>query len=388
METDIIIIGGGLVGGALAQGLALAGHKVVVVDSSPPPTHSTFDQRTLAIAAASRHLLDRLHIWENLSNNITPIERITLSDTSPESLVVFDMQDQSQPEPLGYMLQHGNLRNAIYTTATQSQNITWIGQTKPIDFRLVPGGIELTLEHHKAPLKAKILIGADGKKSWVRERSGIPSHRHSYTQTAVIALLKHPHVHRNVAVEHFTQEGPLAFLPMEGKTSGLVWSVSPSILSLLMESTEQAERLINTTFMDHRGPINLLTPLTTYPLEAVLPKRCISERICLVGDAAHSMHPVAGQGLNVGFRDIECLLEHLSQARYLGLDLGAFTLLEAYEKKRRFDHLSMLAATDSIVRIFNIGVKPIPMIRRFSLQALGFIPSIKKRMMRHAMGYS
>jgi 2-octaprenyl-6-methoxyphenol hydroxylase len=387
MQTDIIILGGGLVGGTLAQGLALQGHKVTVIDPSPPPTELPKDKRTLAIAASSKALLERINIWPQIDASvITPIERIAISDTRPDEPLIFDAQDQDHPEPLGYMLHHGDLREAIYDTASHTPGITLMGRSRPTSFESSQSVVTVHLETGKT-VTAKLLVGADGKNSWVRDQLKIPTRRFTYEQTAVIGLLNHPHSHRRVAAEHFTAAGPLAFLPMEGKTTGLVWSVSERMRGLLMRDPLQAEKLINNAFGDHRGRVTLATPLTCFPLEAVMPRTCVGERACLVGDAAHSMHPVAGQGLNVGFRDIECLLTHLNQAKHLGLDLGSRTLMEDYAKKRKFDHLSMMIATHGVVKLFSKDVRLLTKLRRMTLQVVDLLPPLKRRMMRHAMGY-
>lgn len=383
---DLIILGGGLAGGVLARGAGLMGLTVCVVDLGPPPEATSLDKRTTALSAACRDFFERLGIWPSLEARATPMDRIVVSEATHRQTMVYASRELKVPEPMGYMLHNGVLRHAIYQSAVATPGVTWVGATSPIALDI--GAHRASVILPQGEITSALVVGADGKNSWTRAQLKIPVTRWKYDQTAIISVVSHPNSHMNVALEHFTPEGPLALLPMEGNTSGMVWSATPSLAERLRNADdEEAASLLNGCITDHRGPVSFITPRMAYPLELILPHRSIAPRACLIGDAAHCIHPVAGQGINVGFKDVEVLLGVLENVRRFGGDMGSITALEAYGKARRADHVSMALVTDGVVRLFSNHSRILSGVRKAGLRAINAFPAVKNGMMRRAMGY-
>jgi 2-octaprenyl-6-methoxyphenol hydroxylase len=385
-ETDIVIVGGGLIGGALAKALAPLELNVCIVDQAPALSQQHhLDTRTTAIAAASADVLRAWGIWERLEPEAEEIWKIVVSDRHYGAALTFDPQEFSQTKPMGWMVHNKNLREAIAHAAGSIAGMEWFYEQTCE--KVTHSESHICLVTNKCTIQAKLLIGADGRGSWIRGLINPSLARWHYDQIAVTALLHHPNEHNGVAVEHFTSMGPLAFLPMQGRTSGLVWSLKPHLLPQLMGDPAQALALINGSFEDHRGPITHIDGRREYPLEVILPKNLGKRRIVLVGDAAHCIHPVAGQGLNLGLRDVKRLAESISWATSLGLDIGSGVVIDRYTKASRPDHVSMTAVTDGLVRLFGLSSEPATFVRKMGMKAVNLLPFIKKRLMLHAMGY-
>lgn len=388
MNTDVIIVGGGLVGGTLARALGLEGRKVVVVDAAAPCTELAPDRRTTAVSAGSQKLLARLGVWSALTAGyITPIEKICVGDAGQSAALVYDSHTLSPPEPVGYMVSNYHLRHAIYEVASTTEGVTWLCSHHPRS--LSSNKHEVRLETDQGTYCAPLIIGADGKRSWVRDQLKIKTREWRYNQDAMIGVCKHPEEHHNVAVEWFTPHGPLALLPMSDRTTAIVWSLKHDKLSL-MKSLDDTEAMmfLNNAFQDHRGPLSIVEPRQYYPLDCILPYTILGPRACLMGDAAHCIHPVAGQGVNVGFRDIEGFISSLAFAKSHGLDIGSHEALRKYERSRRLDRLSMTLATDGVVRLFSNNLSSLKIVRGLGLRVVNRLPFLRQRMMRHAMGYS
>ena len=391
MRYDIIIVGGGLVGGLLGRSLGLLGFSVAVVDQAPPPAEQTPDLRTTAVAASSKALLDQHGIWASIADQAEPIVTILTKDgaenTPQKTCITYESRTLPIPEPLGYMVSNFLLRESIYETAVATPGVTWMSRCQPT--ALETGAHHTVLHTSQGTLQAPLLVGADGKDSWVRSQLGIFCRRRSYDQIAMITVCSHPAEHLGVAVELFTPDGPLAVLPMRQQQSAIVWSVRSSIMEALKDaSDEDVAEALNKLHKDHRGPLTIAAPRKYYPLGLTVPHCTIGLRTCLVGDAAHCLHPIAGQGVNVGFRDVAGLVETLSEARTLGLDIGSQQVLQTYRTKRRLDQATMALVTDGLVRLFGHPSWALSKIRQRSMQVVEHFPWLKQRMMRHAMGYT
>ena len=389
-SIDVVIVGGGLVGGLLGRSLGLAGFSVAVVDQAPPPSEQTPDLRTTAVAAASKTLLDRYGIWASLAHQAEPILTILTKEgtenTPHNTCITYESRTLPTPEPLGYMVSNFFLRESIYKAAVATPGVTWVSRCQPT--AVETGAHQPVLHTSQGSFHAPLVVGADGKDSWVRSQLGIFCRRQSYEQIAMITVCSHPAEHRGVAVELFTPDGPLAVLPMRQQQSAIVWSVRSPIMERLKDvSDEEAAEALNNLHMDHRGLLTIVAPRKYYPLGLVMPHQTIGARTCLVGDAAHVIHPIAGQGVNVGFRDVAGLVETLSEARTLGLDIGSQQVLKTYCTKRRLDQATMALVTDGLVRLFGHPSWALSKIRQRGMQAIEHFPWLKQRMMRHAMGY-
>lgn len=350
MRLDAIIIGGGPVGSVLAVGLAQAGLKVAVVDKTAPENVETMpDGRAFSLNLGTKILLARLGLWAGLEPHATPIKTIKISEENEAGTLTFQAYD-AEVEALGFMVCATEVR-ARLSAAARAQCI-WFAPDEVVALPRTPWGVTATLASGQI-LEAPLVIAADGRFSETRARAGLKTYGWPYPQKAVVGMIAHEHAHNFTAFEHFMPSGPLAFLPMQGHTSGFVWTTSPLEADRLMTL---ADELFSAALEDHIGPIfgkvHLIAPRVSYPLSVNLARDFYAERLALVGDAAHAIHPVAGQALNLGFRDVEVLLELITQEYNLGLDIGRTTLLRAYQQRRRFDTVLMTSVTDGLVRLF------------------------------------
>jgi 2-octaprenyl-6-methoxyphenol hydroxylase len=391
---DIAIIGAGPVGGALACRLASAGLQVLLVDKAPlpPMEHPDFDGRAYAIAAGSKRLLDEAGLWDYLPFTPCPILNIRVTDgkpgrpASPLSLH-FDHKAVGE-EPFGWIIEARALRIAINRQLNANPHIRLRAPAEAsVSYSAEAATIRLGDETHHAAL----VLAADGRNSQIRAAAGISVTRIPYKQSAVVCAIAHEKPHRGVALEHFLPGGPFAQLPMSGTVehaniSAIVFTDKNSIATRLHEldkprfTQEVAKRL-----GPHLGAIELIGKRWTYPLSAMLAARYTAPRMALVGDSAHGIHPIAGQGLNLGLRDALALSDLLIAAGNAA-DYGAPALLAAYQAARRPANIAMLAATDSLDRLFSTDNLALRLARDVGLAAVQRMPSLKAGFMRAAMG--
>lgn len=388
---DIAIIGAGPVGAALALRLVAAGRRVLLVDRAalPPMEHPDFDGRAYAIAAGSRGLLDGAGLWDELPFVPCPIEQIRVSDGKPGRpasplFLHFDHREVSE-HPFGWIVEARALRMAINRRLAESGVIL----RAPAQARVTRDTDGASIEIGAERWRARLVVAADGRASSLRAAAGIPVTRFAYRQSAVVCAIAHERSHGNVALEHFLPGGPFAQLPMSdadgAHISAIVFTERPVVAARLESmddaafTTEVARRLGN-----HLGAVRLVGRRWTYPLSALHAHRYHAERLVLVGDSAHGIHPIAGQGLNLGLRDgmaLAALLDHAD-------DPGAPALLARYQRARRPDNLMMLAATDALDRLFSTDLPPVRLARDIGLAAVNRMPRLKRAFMRTAMGLS
>lgn len=394
-EHDIAIIGAGPVGGALACRLANAGMHVLLVDKAPlpPMEHPDFDGRAYAIAAGSKRLLDEAGLWPALPFAPCPILDIRVTDgkpgrpASPLSLH-FDHKAVGE-EPFGWIIEARALRIAINDQLNACPHITLRAPAEAaISYTPEAALIRLNNgQHHSAAL----VLAADGRNSQLRAQAGISVTRIPYRQAAIVCAIAHEKPHHGVALEHFLPGGPFAQLPMTGTlaqphVSAIVFTDKTAIAARLhgLDATrftqEVAKRL-----GPHLGAIELVGKRWSYPLSAMLAARYTAHRMALVGDSAHGIHPIAGQGLNLGLRDALALADLLIAAGP-GADYGAPALLAAYQAARRPANIAMLAATDGLDRLFSTNNPAIRLARDLGLGAVQRMPRLKAGFMRAAMG--
>lgn len=386
-QTDLLIVGGGMVGLTLANAVASAGLSVTVVDREAPAAALDFkaDGRVSAIAAGSVRLLRALDVWQRAETDAQPILDIRVSDGDAPWFLHYDHSALGD-EPLGHIVENRVLRTALHERTAAQGRIDHRAPASILRIERGADGVRATLGDG-AEISARLLIAADGRNSAVREDAGIRVVRRPYKQTAIVCTIAHERPHNGVAQERFLTAGPFAILPMTGNRSSLVWTeradLAPAMLALDDDAflEEVAWR-----FTDYLGALSLAGPRWSYPLELSWAVRTVDRRLALVGDAAHGIHPIAGQGLNLGLRDVAALAEVLVDAHRLGLDIGSSTVLARYQRWRRVDIASMSVITDALNYLFANDITPIKVARGLGLAAVNQIPSLKRTFMRHAMG--
>ena len=390
-RADVIIIGGGLVGLSLASALDASGLSAIVVDPADPGerTDAAFDGRTSAVSSSSMRMLETIGVASHLPAAGCPIRKIQVADGLQPGGLAFDPEDD---EPLGVMHENRHVRAALRARAEAGKNLWMLWKSRVASVDRGPHHVEVALEDGRR-LSAPVLAAADGRKSPMREAAGITLARWKYNHTAIVSTLRHERPHDNIAYEIFFPTGPFALLPMtddeQGHRSAIVWSVpnadAPGWLSL---SDEQFASEAQAAMGGFLGRIALAAPRSTYPLGFHHGARMTDQRLALVGDAAHAIHPIAGQGLNLGFRDAAALAQVLVEGARLGLDLGDKQLLDRYQRWRSLDALSVAVATDSLTRIYGIPGKTASAVRRFGMGLIDRVSPLKNRLMSEARGTS
>lgn len=382
---DVVIVGGGLSGMTMACVLGHAGMRVAVIEAAPPVAKQSRDLRTTAISYGSRAVLERAGVWGALEAGACPIEDIRILDGDSPVLLDFLSEDVGG-KAFGWIVENYDLRAAL---ARQAEALPAVDVFYKARIKTVRPVVELASGE---TIEAQLLIGADGRRSFVREALDIPVRGWDYGQRAVICTLGHKNPHHNKAIEHFWPQGPFAVLPMaddaEGKhRSSLVFTEhGPKQKSLMTMSDETFLAAVAARLPEDYGAVRVIGQRACYPLALTHATRYIADRAVLIADAAHGIHPIAGQGLNLGFRDIDLLATLLIEAYDAGGDLGDTALLERYERQRRVDNTAMVAVTDGLVRLFSTGFGPVSLLRRAGLKAVSRLPPAKRFFMKQAMG--
>ncbi len=392
MDNDVIILGGGLVGSTLALALAASGLTAAVVDPADPAVMLApgFDGRASAIASASGRMLEAIGIAPALAGQGCAIRQIRVSDgLEPGKL---DFVPDADDGALGTMYENKLLRRALFDAATASPAIDLRMKTRATTVERGPHGVTATLDDGST-LRAPLLVAAEGRNSPTRETAGINVARWSYDHAAIVGAFHHERPHEDIAFEIFYAAGPFALLPLVddavGHRSAIVWSVKaehgPGLVKLsdrgfLAEASARMGGFL--------GELSAPSPRASYPLGFHHAARITADRLVLVGDAAHGIHPIAGQGLNLGMRDVAALAEVLVEGRRLGLDLGDAQLLARYQRWRGLDTLAVAAATDGLTRLFGVPGRTASAVRRFGISAVNAIPPLKNRFMAEARGES
>ncbi|WP_321830265.1 UbiH/UbiF/VisC/COQ6 family ubiquinone biosynthesis hydroxylase [Thalassovita sp.] len=392
-DSDILIVGGGLNGPAQALALAQAGFTVTVIDALPRAAQQSdnFDGRAYALALASQRLLDRIGIWDHVAGNAQPMLDIKVSDgrASEGPLSPFFLHfDHNELEegPMGYMLEDRFLRRALADAMAAEPRITVMDGTKVVAQDTGPAGVALHRDTG-ATLTGKLLIGADGRKSGTAERAGIKRSGWDYGQTALVCAISHELPNNGVAHQFFMPPGPLAILPLPGNMSSIVWSETHEKAAAIHGlSDEDYMQVLRPRFGDFLGKIDLAGQRFTYPLNLTLADRFAAERLVLVGDAAHGMHPIAGQGLNAGLRDIGALTQVLRDAKQRGEDIASELVLDRYQEWRRFDTASLALSTDLTNKLFSNDNPLLRFARDLGMGAVNAMPGLRRGFMREAAG--
>jgi len=390
-QTDVVIGGGGMVGLTLALALARGGLRVVVADPVPPSktVDAAFDGRVSALSFSSVRMLEALGVWDELKARAQPINDILVTDSklgeapAPFSLH-FDHREIGVP--MGAIAENRDIRTALLAGVVRAPTLVLKSPASIADWRLDPGGIDVMLDTGKS-FPAPLFVAAEGRESPSRERMGIGLIAWSYPQCGIVATVAHERPHRGTAYEHFLPSGPFAILPMTGNRSSLVWTEREELAGAMLElSAADFDAEIVRRFGAHLGAVRADGPRWSYPLRFHLARAYVRPRFALVGDAAHGIHPIAGQGLNLGFKDAAALAEVVLDAARLGLDFGAIDVLRRYERWRRFDSLALAASTDALNRLFSNDMAPLRVLRDLGLGIVDGIGPLRRFFMRHAGG--
>ncbi|MGB0671284.1 MAG: UbiH/UbiF/VisC/COQ6 family ubiquinone biosynthesis hydroxylase [Rhodospirillales bacterium] len=391
LEADVLIVGGGVAGSLMAAALADRGLTAVLVDRGDPEKVrlAEADGRAYAIAVACKRVIEALGVWDAMAPHATPILDIHVTDGRAPFYLHYDHQDVGEG-PMGYLIASTDMIRHAQAAIETRDGVTFIAPMTVEAVERDAAGAQARLGDGRR-VAARLVIAADGRPSPTREAAGIRTYGWSYGQTAIVCTVAHEKSHGFCAHEHFLPSGPFAILPMDGSGGGfkssLVWTETSELAPIMLGLNERDFLVeLATRFGDFLGDIQVEGPRFSYPLGLQVAEAAVQSRLCLIADAYHGMHPIAGQGLNMGIRDIAVLADVLDEARSLGRDIGGLDVLRGYQRWRHPDNLMMLAATDGLNRLFSNRIKPLRLARDLGLAAVDRLPELKRFFMRDAMG--
>jgi 2-octaprenyl-6-methoxyphenol hydroxylase len=389
---DILIVGGGLVGASLVRALQSRGLRIAVVEAVQfdRRTEAGYDDRAIALAHGTQRIFDSLGLWNDLADDATPIHRIHVSDRRHCGFTRMDREEEGLPA-LGYVVPARVLGQVLGDVVQSAAGVDLYCPATLADLNIEAEAASATLvrDDETLMLTSRLIVAADGAGSAVRDRLGIPVTERDYGQTAVIANITPQIPHRNVAFERFTDTGPMALLPMSAGRCAVVWTVDGRDTGEIMglSDSEFLSRL-QERFGYRLGRLERLGRRQAYPLRLVKAKESVRHRLALVGNAAHTLHPIAGQGFNLGVRDIAVLAEVLVDAMAEGHDPGELAVLSRYDAWRHADHQRVTAFTDGMARLFTLPLPALGMARAAGMLMLDLLPPAKRLLTRLTMGHS
>jgi 2-octaprenyl-6-methoxyphenol hydroxylase len=387
-RVELAVVGGGVAGTSLAIACAQTGIDVALIDRIDPQAmlQAGFDSRTTALSFGTRRVMAGIGVWDDLAGAAQPILEIRVADGASPFFLHYDHQALGD-DPLGFIVENAHLRHALLARAQSLDNLAIVAPAAVARVEDI-GAAALIELADGTNLQAQLVAACDGRHSALRQAAGIETLSWSYRQTALVAVIAHERPHGGVAVEHFRPAGPFAILPMTGNRSSIVWTEESALAPKLLKlDRKKFHAELTRRFGDFLGEIEVVAgSVASYPLSFSHAKRYSAPRLALVGDAAHAIHPIAGQGLNLGMRDVASLAEIAVDARRLGLDIGGGDLLARYERWRRFDSVALAAITDGLNRLFSNRLPPVALLRDVGLAAVNAAPPLKRYLMRHAMG--
>ena len=390
---DVVIAGGGTAGLALACALADAlgeDARIAVADRAPLGAASPGDARAFALAAGSKRMLSSLGVWPAIAEQAQPVTAIDITDSSLHDafrpvLVSYD-NTVDDGEPATYIVEHGRLHEALLAAVGRRPSVVLLGNTPAEGFAADEHGVTAHFSG-RAPLRAVLLVAADGSKSQLRGAAGIGIVHWSYPQTGIVSIVRHEKPHQGRAVQHFLPGGPFAVLPMTGNRSCITWTEEADRAREVLALDDAGFLAEIQTRFDYRlGAVELAGPRGSWPLDMHLARAMVANRFALVGDAAHGVHPIAGQGLNLGLRDVAALCEVIADAARLGLDIGSPATLERYERWRRLDSALSAATFDALNRLFSNDSTVLRTARDFGLGLVERMPALKQLFVAEAAG--
>ncbi len=395
ITTDIAIIGGGLSGAIMAICSQAHGFRTCIIDANASDIQTTgnFDGRSYALSHSSVRMLNALQLWNDLKRTAQPILDIKISDggvaeiPSPY-LLHFDHHDLEEG-PMGHMVEDRYLRPLLQGHLQDHDQTIYLDQAQVIGQDTGPTSTELSLKGDQTTVKAKLVVAADGRRSTFAANAGIAYTGWDYAQTSLVCALRHEKPHEGVAYQHFMPTGPLAILPLTKNRASIVWTETTENAKTIMSLDDKAYLdVLRPRFGNFLGDITIAGKRFAFPLELSIAQSLIADRLALVGDAAHGMHPIAGQGLNAGLRDIAALTQVIHEAKQRGEDFGSTAVLNRYQEWRRFDATALPLALDGFNRLFSNHNRLLQDIRALGIGIVNGLPNLKRLLMRQASGLS
>ncbi|NCQ24629.1 MAG: 2-octaprenyl-6-methoxyphenyl hydroxylase [Roseovarius sp.] len=391
-DSDLLIIGGGLNGPALALAAARAGLTSTVIDALPEPVRktATFDGRAYALALASVRLLRNLGVWDRVAENAQPMLEIKVSDgragQGPSPFFLHFDHAEIEEGPMGHVLEDRFLRRALLDAMTETPEIRQVSGDTVTAQEADGAAVSVTLASGQVR-RGRLLVGADGRASGTAARAGIRRTGWGYGQTALVAAIEHDLPHHGIAHQFFMPPGPLAILPLPGNVSSIVWSETEETAARFATLPDaDFIEVLRPRFGDFLGAIRLSGKRFTYPLNLTVANSFVADRLALIGDAAHGMHPIAGQGLNAGLRDVAALAQVLGEGTRRGEDIAAPDVLARYQQWRRFDTATLALATDLTNRLFSNDNPLLRVARDLGMGAVSHMPGLRRGFIREAAG--
>lgn len=387
---DILISGGGLVGASLACALSGHGLRIGLIEavSYSAETQPGYDDRAIALAAGTQRIFDALGLWPASAERVTPIHRIHVSDRGRFGFARLDRREEGV-EALGYVALGRDLGAVIGARLAQLPDVELICPARVTGVEFEPDAAQVRVEREDAThtLHTRLLVAADGAQSTLRDLLAIPTTVWAYGQTALVANVTPERVHEHVAYERFTDTGPLALLPMSENRCALVWTLRDDQVDAVMALDDAAFlKRLQERFGQRLGRLTRVGRRSVYPLKLVRARESVRPRLALIGNAAHTLHPIAGQGFNLGLRDVAALAEVLLDARRAGHDLGDPAVLQRYADWRQGDHRRVIAFTDGLTRLFTSPLAPVAWVRNAGMLALDLCLPAKRIFARLTMG--
>ncbi|GAB6043265.1 UbiH/UbiF/VisC/COQ6 family ubiquinone biosynthesis hydroxylase [Endothiovibrio diazotrophicus] len=388
-DYDILIIGGGMVGAAIAAALGDSTLRVAVVETFAPQEvdlTDIADLRASALTRASENILRRVKAWEGvIGRRASPYQRMHVWDASGNGMIHFDCEELGEPN-LGHIVENRVTQCALWNRLRELKNVELLCPAAPTGIEWLDDHAVVQLEHGTA-LKAKLVIGADGGQSRVREWAGIGAHGWMYDHKALVATVRTERPHQDTAWQRFLPTGPLAFLPLADGSSSIVWSTHPEIADQLLELSE-AEFLgeLSEAFDHTLGDVTFTGPRAAFQLQLRQTANYVAHRMAVAGDAAHRIHPLAGQGVNLGLLDGASLAQVILEAHERGKDVGSLHVLRRYERWRRTENVPMLAAMDGFKRLFGSQWEPVRLLRNLGLNLTNAATPLKNHFALRGMG--
>jgi len=395
LDYDLIIVGGGMVGASLACALGNHPLQIAMVEaySQEMNTPPSYDDRAIALSYGTSQIFRTLGIWEQLSAKVTPIKHIHVSDRGHIGATRINHEEENV-DALGYVITARDLGQVLYSALSNFDNLRILKPAQLTELSLSDNQADatITLNQDSSNSEAKVvstklLVAADGGNSSVRKLLNIDAQQFDYRQTAITANISVSQAHNNVAYERFTAQGPLALLPMQDQRCSLVWTrQSDNVESIMAMSDQEFLQQLQVEFGGRLGQFTQVGKRSTYPLKLVKANAQVQRRVALIGNAAHTLHPIAGQGFNLGMRDVAALAQIIVEEHKAERDIGLLRVLQPYQQWRQQDHQRIIGFTDNLVKIFSNRFAPLALARNLGLVATDVLPPLKHLLAEHTMG--